>query len=720
MSSLIFEITHDSLAAKIWEKVSAEEKTLIEVKNFITTSAAIYKTRRVLLTKQDLAYIAPYENKLAFDHETFAFINRSKRFYRNRKISTISMIVVIIAGLIIGIFVIDRANRKAVGEKENAEREKVRAIKAETNAVKEKENAEKEKIRAVEAETNAVKEKENAEKEKTRAVEAEKKALALKSEADKATMSANSLYNELKTQEESRKTLANKLGIAENPTLALKEAVDLYDSFEHNDLKDSLKKNVFRAFNEMIYVRQQNFHTVQNIAVAYNGKTILIADSTNIPKVWNIEDNTIRNLLGHFGIVTFVAAAPDKAHFVTVENKRETIFWNGNYEYLDTANYKDEIIAINYVNEGNNLLIGFKNGKLAIADLKGKIKTWINDQNITNLQEIIVSQKKDYNFITRSDNKIIVWKNGIAGEFENNVLLNDNKSIGKIASMAISPDGEQLYLATDKGIFCDHSFSLVKTSHEFHSEINLSATKIAFKSNRELIVSTAVGDCFIYDLDRKESIQVKGYVNGAKITELKDFPNDNRFITVGKNASIKIWDGEAGKLFFSSVENKPDEVVNNPDKENNAALILNKKTGQWNLNISGNTVYFKNRNDNGMRRSNLGTNAVLYWDSAYYQTNLIKINSPGIKYGEMYSSDSVRIYENTTLLNSIKISDLARNNKKMRSKLNIKTVVISDCKKYILIKCIDRDARYTYYFVYPTFLGIYDMVKNNNLLKIEE
>ena len=73
-----FELRHDSLASKIYEKFTAIEKDIIEVRQFIDNAFSVYEKRGKLLTVDDLKYIAPYEDKLYLSKPSVVFINKSK------------------------------------------------------------------------------------------------------------------------------------------------------------------------------------------------------------------------------------------------------------------------------------------------------------------------------------------------------------------------------------------------------------------------------------------------------------------------------------------------------------------------------------------------------------------------------------------------------------------------------------------------------------------
>jgi hypothetical protein len=95
-----YELRHDALAAKVYEKISIAEKELIEVRSHVLNAYSNYERRGVLLTKEDLQYIAPYEDKLYLNSEEKEFIERSqneesKQRRRRRSIWIIITIVVL-------------------------------------------------------------------------------------------------------------------------------------------------------------------------------------------------------------------------------------------------------------------------------------------------------------------------------------------------------------------------------------------------------------------------------------------------------------------------------------------------------------------------------------------------------------------------------------------------------------------------------------------------
>lgn len=74
-----YELRHDTLAAKIYEMITMVEKELLEIRQFLDHSYNSFERRGILLSAQDLRYIAPYEDKLFLSEKISKFISLSKR-----------------------------------------------------------------------------------------------------------------------------------------------------------------------------------------------------------------------------------------------------------------------------------------------------------------------------------------------------------------------------------------------------------------------------------------------------------------------------------------------------------------------------------------------------------------------------------------------------------------------------------------------------------------
>ena len=80
-----YELRHDSLAIKIYEKITLVEKELLEVRQFIENALYTYQKRSILLSVEDLEYIAPYESRMFLRGELNEFVQESKHQLTARK-----------------------------------------------------------------------------------------------------------------------------------------------------------------------------------------------------------------------------------------------------------------------------------------------------------------------------------------------------------------------------------------------------------------------------------------------------------------------------------------------------------------------------------------------------------------------------------------------------------------------------------------------------------
>jgi hypothetical protein len=120
-----YELRHDALAAKIYEKFTMAEKEFLEVRKFIENSYDIYAKRGTLLNKQDIDYLASYENKLILPEKLTGFIDVSKKKYEAqrkalRRITTISTIILIILLAFVLRFYIQKENETTLTDQFSA------------------------------------------------------------------------------------------------------------------------------------------------------------------------------------------------------------------------------------------------------------------------------------------------------------------------------------------------------------------------------------------------------------------------------------------------------------------------------------------------------------------------------------------------------------------------------------------------------------------------
>jgi hypothetical protein len=175
-----YELRHDSLAIRIYEKISLGEKELIEVRTLIETAHANYLKRGILINETDLGFIAPYERKLFLNEALQGYLDESKKALSRRKRRS-AVILFVSAGILIA--VLSGFTLWALSERGHA-------LEQSHEAEKQTHLAEQEMKEALRAKDEAVKANTHAEEEMKLAERNEKVALSAKQQAELARQQA--------------------------------------------------------------------------------------------------------------------------------------------------------------------------------------------------------------------------------------------------------------------------------------------------------------------------------------------------------------------------------------------------------------------------------------------------------------------------------------------------------------------------------------------------
>ena len=179
-----YELRHDSLAEKIFGKITMMEKELLEVMNFLEIANQQYEKRGTYLSEEDLKYIQYFENKqmLQRNKKFTGLIELSKKYHTSKKrkrrqiLSVLTTIVIIILSSL-----------------------SIWALHQRSNAIKLRTLALTQKDEAIRSKQEAQTSKEEAERQRTMADSSAKLAIDLKYKADNARQIAeNELYKNIK------------------------------------------------------------------------------------------------------------------------------------------------------------------------------------------------------------------------------------------------------------------------------------------------------------------------------------------------------------------------------------------------------------------------------------------------------------------------------------------------------------------------------------------
>ena len=137
-----YEFSHDSLAKRVFDRLSIKEKSLLEIKQFLNQEYSNYKTRNVLLSKEDLDYVNPYLDDLEIEEEKRVLIDKSKKELNRKKRTSFivtTVVIVLLSFLSVYSLIQSRISNQARQDTEQA-------LKDLTTKEKEKEKAEADKV----------------------------------------------------------------------------------------------------------------------------------------------------------------------------------------------------------------------------------------------------------------------------------------------------------------------------------------------------------------------------------------------------------------------------------------------------------------------------------------------------------------------------------------------------------------------------------------------
>jgi WD40 repeat protein len=108
-----YELRHDALAEKIYEKFSLAEKELLEIRQLIENSYQSYLKRKILLSNDDLLYISNKDSLLNLNSDLLAFIIESRKHQKAkaktvRRLTAISALSFVILICTLGYYIITK------------------------------------------------------------------------------------------------------------------------------------------------------------------------------------------------------------------------------------------------------------------------------------------------------------------------------------------------------------------------------------------------------------------------------------------------------------------------------------------------------------------------------------------------------------------------------------------------------------------------------------
>ncbi|MFY0607036.1 MAG: hypothetical protein JXR10_09990 [Cyclobacteriaceae bacterium] len=519
-----YELRHDSLAQKIYEKITLQEREMLDVRQLLLYSLNEYKKRELLLTDDNLTYIAPFERHLELDKETLEFIEISKKNSTKRKKSrrtktVIGIIILLltitsIIGLIFSQAQKERAEELALVAKQEsveaqnqkalAEQERQKALISEARAQEQAQLANEASARAREERSEALRQSQIAEEQKTKAVQARTEAEQSAEEAIASQKIAN--------EERAKAYRLRVLGLSKE--IAVKST-----QITGPELKGLMAIQAFK-FNK-------DFNGSPFQSEIYTA--LYEAYKLNLPQTKSAIKTSEQPVMQ---MITRGASIFSLSKEGTLTKTK----WNNSEPELEVLFTKTGINCMNISVDGSLVILGTYAGEVIGYDL--------NDSKVifesTAFEESIASIEANSNEFMLMSNK------GSVSRLKRDGSLTETYQTGLKPSAVTSID-DQLVIGTKEGIL-----AFKNANQEQPTIIQLPKKNIksiaADPNNNRLAIGLENGEILIWDIESK-SIDRSLSAHSAAVTDI-EFSNNGSFLLSGSfDRSIQLWNlADAGKL----------------------------------------------------------------------------------------------------------------------------------------------------------------------------
>lgn len=591
-----YELRHDAIAGRIYERMTAIEKELIEVKTFLDNSYKIYSQRKVLLTDNDLKYIALYENKLILNNELKEFIRISKKEVQKarQRRATIGIAAAIALIVVLSGFTIWAMNErsKAVEQSKIAEEQKNEALKANAAAETARMEALDGKNKAEQSEAQALEQKSIAEQQRQQAIRANieaeyarKRALAEKDTAVIARQEAEEAKNEvIKASNQAQfylylfngKELANKsLIMRENNTLRALLSLTAYDLASYGYKNFGQSEGRVKYDNEIL----------QSLQEAY---LLFETDSLVGGEVWAIGSKNGRiaysNKIGQLIISGFETKSPENLPELVTRTTIElptrslvrSLAFDATGQKIACGTRDGNVILIDLTDSGvarqriiynhnNNqvFFLAFVSGRdwLISSSADKTIHVWDLKQEKT-AKDLLVSEPVQKFTLTGSDHLVFGNSSGQVLKWDLNnlnrepVIIYNDENRRPFQTIAYNPIHKWLALSSLGNIMIfpfnpDNTENL--KSGMFISRHRGVISQMDFSPDNNWLVSASPDAVILWDLRDIGSNEIEKFVpivieNNRQIFSL-GFDTDSKYIIYGDNRLLHIYPVEINDIY---------------------------------------------------------------------------------------------------------------------------------------------------------------------------
>ena len=544
-----YELRHDAIASRIFDRMTATEKELVEIKTFLDNSYKIYEKRKVLLRDNDLKYIAIYESKLILNLELREFIKISKKEVRrvkqrrrNLAIAAVAVFVATLSG-----FTIWALNEKAKALEQStiAEVQKNEAIKANMEAESASRQALEEKDKAETNEAIAIEQQRLTEIQRREAINANRAAEDARKEAldEKAKAEENERFA-LEARQESEyakneavranrealfylylfngKELANKsLIMQEDPTQKALLSLTAHDLLSYGYDNYSPEGTALRYDNEILQALQEAYLSFETDSLI--GGEIWAIDSRNERIVYS-------NRIGELFVSLLETENPGKLP--------EFIYWTS----IELPS-RSLIRSLSFHPTENKIACGTLDGNVTLINLQDTGPPAIevvHSHNKSRVLHLAFVPEKEWLISSSMDRTIHIWD--LKQEISIATLQLDNP-----VQKFVLTQTDHLVFTNAGGQILDWDLNNVNGQPEilYTNEGRQPYQTLAYSATHKWLVATSMGSIMIFpfDPDLPGNLEPGRFTvsHKAQVSQL-EFSPDHKWLVSASLDAIMLWD----------------------------------------------------------------------------------------------------------------------------------------------------------------------------------
>jgi WD40 repeat protein len=539
-----FELRHDSLASKIYEKFTAIEKDIIEVRQFIDNSFSVYEKRGRFLTPDDLKYIAPYEDKLYLSKPSESFIYKSKNEISRSRKRRRNIVSVAALALII---VLSGFTLWALREKQKSNQNYLKARASSYNFLSQK----------------------VVESDPTIALRLAEYAAGIDSVNPDIVENLNRIYYDNNFYKIVSRHESNIISVSFSPD-GKRILTGSQDSTARLwDLQGNLLQ-LFKGHQGIVF----------SVTFSPDGKTILTGSLDKTARLWDLRGNLLQEFKGHRGIIYSAIFSPDGKSILTGSLDKTARLWNLQGNELQVFKGHENIISsVAFSHDGKSILTGSNDKTARLWDLKGNtLQVFKGHEGV--ITSVAFSTDGKEIFTGSKDSTARLW------DLHGNVLRVFKGHENIITSVAASTDGKRLLTGSwDKTArLWDMQGKVLQVFKGDEAGIE----GVAFSPDGKGIL-TGSGDntARIWDLDGIVMQELRGH--DEAINSVAFSPDGESLLTGSNDKTARMWDRQGNIMqIFKGHEDGIWAVAFSPDGKSILTGSTDKTARLWDLN--GNTL----------------------------------------------------------------------------------------------------------------------------------